>query len=151
MTVPDHPAGLGATSRALEESGGPIYVETSAWAKLIKDEAESDAFVTFADAHLDGGGQFVASILLHTELHRLAKRFGIEATVAQRALSQVTLFVPDAGIYRVAGAIGDGLLRSLDALHVAHCLELGVGAMATYDERQSSAARSVGITVLSPA
>lgn len=128
----------------------PIYVETSAWAKLIKEEPGSGAFAAFADSHLDAGARFVSSLLLYTELHRLAKRFAIDPTVASRALSQVDLFVPEPSVFRTAGILGGPTVRSLDALHIAHCLDLGLTAMATYDERQAEAARSVGITVIAP-
>lgn len=129
----------------------PIYVETSAWAKLVKQEPESAALAAFADAHLDDGEHLVSSALLETEMYRLAERFGLSRIGVADALSQVDLFLPTAAVFRSAGILPGPSLRSLDALHVAHCLDLGVGMMLSYDARQTDAAQSVGIKTLSPA
>lgn len=128
----------------------PVYVETSAWAKLVKDEPESAALADFADAHLDAGEHLVSSMLLETEMYRLAARFDLRRTDVADALSQVDLFLPAATVFRSAGILPGESLRSLDALHVAHCLELGVSAMLSYDARQIEAAEKVGIKTLSP-
>lgn len=128
----------------------PIYVEASAWAKLVKQEPESAALATFADAHLDDGEHLVSSALLETEMYRLAERFSLSRTRVADALSQVDLFLPTAVVFRSAGILPGPSLRSLDALHVAHCLDLGVGLMLSYDTRQAEAAEAVGIRVLTP-
>jgi uncharacterized protein len=41
-------------------------------------------------------------------------------------------------------------LRSIDALHLAATVRLGVDHVVTYDDRQATAARDLGLAVLSP-
>ena len=43
------------------------------------------------------------------------------------------------------------ILRSLDALHLAAAIRLGVDAVVTYDTRMTQAARDLGLVVLAPA
>lgn len=52
----------------------------------------------------------------------------------------------------LAGRIRLPALRSLDAIHLAsaQCLHHQLEAFITYDTRQASAARQLGLTVLSP-
>jgi uncharacterized protein len=42
-------------------------------------------------------------------------------------------------------------LRSLDALHLATVIRIGVDAVVTYDSRMADPARSLGLAVLAPA
>lgn len=66
-------------------------------------------------------------------------------------LDGVSLYEPSASLYREAGILPGATLRSLDALHLAGALRLGVDAMATYDDRLAVAARSIGLAVVAPA
>lgn len=127
-----------------------IYVETSAWAKLVKQGPESANFTRFADDHLVAGGRFVSSALLVTEMQRLAHRFGLDGLAVADALSQVDIFLPQMSVYRAARRLAGANLRSLDALHLAHCLEIGADLLASYDERQKAIARELGIRTVSP-
>jgi predicted nucleic acid-binding protein len=126
------------------------YVDASAWAKLLVDEPESVALVAWADQRLEAQDQLVSSHLLVTELHRLASGVGASAVDVSAALGVVNLALPDPTTFRTAGLL-PGPLRSLDALHVASALELGAESFVSYDERQLSAAESVGIRTQSPA
>lgn len=126
------------------------YVDASAWAKLLIDEPESAALVAWVDQRLEAQDQLVSSHLLVTELHRLANRSGASAVDVSAALSVVNLALPDPATFRTAGLL-PGPLRSLDALHVASALELAAESFVSYDERQLTAAESVGIRTQSPA
>jgi uncharacterized protein len=58
----------------------------------------------------------------------------------------------DADLARIAGTTGGANLRALDAIHVASALRLGpeLDVFVTYDTRQASAARVMGIRVEAP-
>jgi len=127
-----------------------IYVDTSAWGKLVKEEPESSAFAAYVDELLDDGDDFVSSALLVTEMGRLAERFGINRALVADVLDQVNIFTPDLSIYGDAGRLAGSDLRSLDALHLAQCLALDADLLASYDERQLAAARALGIRTISP-
>jgi predicted nucleic acid-binding protein len=127
-----------------------LYVDSSAWGKLVKEEPESAAFAGYVDGLLDDGDNVVSSALLVTEMGRLAERFDVDRAVLADVLDQVNIFTPDLSIYRDAGRLAGTDLRSLDALHLAHCLALDADLFASYDARQLSAARALGIRTVSP-
>jgi predicted nucleic acid-binding protein len=102
------------------------------------------------DELLDDGNDVVSSALLVTEMGRLAERFNIDRTVLADVLDQGNIFTPDFSIYREAGRLAGTDLRSLDALHLAHCIALDADLLASYDSRQLSAARALGIRTVSP-
>ncbi len=126
------------------------YLESSAAAKRLAVEPESAALA----AHLDGlsadGRRVVSSVLLETELRRTAVRIGIDQEAVSQLLGGLDLMVPDRALFREAGLLPGRFLRSLDALHVAAAIRLDVNEFVSYDVRQAEAARSVGLTVVSP-
>lgn len=126
-----------------------LYIDTSAALKLVLDEPESAALV----AHLDRQRpELLACWLLETELRRAAVR---EPALTQTAVSDllegVALHGVPASLFREAGLLPGPHLRSLDALHLAAALRLGVDRLLTYDVRMASAARELGLAVLAPA
>lgn len=127
-----------------------VYVDTSAWGKIVKDEPESEAIVRYVDDRLDAGDDFVSSAVLVTEMGRLAERYGVDQTIVADVLDLVNIFTPDMSIFRDAGRLPRADLRSLDALHLAHCIALDVDLLASYDARQIAAARALGIRTVSP-
>jgi predicted nucleic acid-binding protein len=68
-------------------------------------------------------------------------------------LATCTLLRLDEPALRLAETIGSPDLRSLDAIHLACALSIGdyPGAFVTYDGRLASAAREIGLNVVSPA
>jgi len=54
-----------------------LYVETSAAAKLIIDETESSRLAAHLDRAVDQDDGLLSSMLLETELRRLAVRTGV--------------------------------------------------------------------------
>ncbi|WP_425843228.1 type II toxin-antitoxin system VapC family toxin [Agrococcus sp. TSP3-2-1] len=123
------------------------YLDTSAAAKLLIEEPESAALAEWAD---DASVELVATLLLETELRRLAVRRDVPQMAVSSILDGVSLYEPSASLYREAGILPGATLRSLDALHLAGALRLGVDAMATYDDRLADAARSIGLAVVAP-
>lgn len=124
------------------------YVDTSAALKLIVDEVESAALVA---AIADAQPQLVGTLLLETELRRAAAR---EAALTQThvtgLLTTIDLFELPPSLYREAGLLAGESLRSLDALHLAAAVRLGVDAVLTYDQRMADAAHELGIPVTAP-
>lgn len=126
-----------------------IYVETSAAAKLLVEEHESKALA----AYLDGFSQtdrLVSSVLLETELRRLAVREDLSQAVVSDLLDRFDLYEPDRAIFIEAGLLPGPHLRSLDALHIAVAIRVEAEVMVAYDVRQSEAARAVGLRVIGP-
>ncbi|MDJ0377175.1 type II toxin-antitoxin system VapC family toxin [Cryobacterium sp. PH31-L1] len=127
------------------------YLDTSAVAKLLADEPESQAL----RAHLDnrvaaGDADLVSACLLETELRRMATRIGISQTAVTDVLSRLSLLDMDRSVFREAGLITGASLRSLDALHIAAALQASANDFITYDARQQVAAEAVGLRVRTP-
>ena len=127
-----------------------LYVETSAAAKLLIEEPESEPLARFLEAAVERDTGLVSSLVLETELRRLAVRWSLPQGAVSDALRRFDLLLPDRTIYRDAGLLAGAHLRSLDALHVAAALRLNAAAMLSYDARQGDAARSVGLEVIAP-
>lgn len=126
------------------------YVDTSAAAKLLVAETESDALAEFLDRALVDGDAVGSSLLLETELRRLGVRLAIPQERVTLVLERLELLMPDGDVFRTAGLLPGAELRSLDALHVAAALRWGADGVVTYDERQASAVRAVGLSVATP-
>jgi len=88
-----------------------VYLDTSAAAKLLVEEAESEALA----AHLDGiGGEqdLVSSALLETELRRLAVRLALDQSAVSDLLARVDLVDPPRSLFHEAGLLPGPRLRS---------------------------------------
>jgi predicted nucleic acid-binding protein len=129
-----------------------IYVDTSAAMKLLVEEAESAALADFLETARSGTDTLVASLLLHTELHCAANRCPehVRHEAVTDVLSAVALVDLESGDLTTAPLL-PGRLRSADAIHLATALRVDARAMAVYDAELSTAARTAGLRVLSPA
>lgn len=124
------------------------YLDTSAAAKLLVDEAESAALARFLD-DLAPVEAIASAFLLETELRRLAIREDLSQAAVSDVLARVALVEPDRAIYREAGLLPARTLRSLDAVHLATAIRLDASVIA-YDQRLIQSARALGLEVLSP-
>lgn len=124
-----------------------IYLETSAFLKLLVDEEHSDDL----RAALDGENVWSSS-LLDVEAHRAARRLGVAADAVADHLDAVTIFTPGERTFAAARSIGSDTLRTLDALHLAAALELGADleAVVTYDRRLAAGCLAEGCAVRAP-
>lgn len=122
-----------------------FYIDTSAAAKLMVDETESEAMATWADHET-----LVSSQLLETELRRLAVRMSIPQTEVSAILERIDLFALTPSLFHQAGVLPGRTLHSLDALHLASALRLGVAGVVTYDSRMTRAATDLGLAVVAP-
>lgn len=123
------------------------YLDTSAAAKFLVNEAESVPLTTWADTvdpHL------VATHLLETELRRFAHRHDLPQVDVTAILARVDIYDLPPSLYREAGLLPGQGLRSLDALHLAAAIRLDVDALVTYDVRLAEAAVGVGLPVHAP-
>lgn len=123
------------------------YIDTSAAAKLLIDEAESVALARW----LDGGTvEPVATLLVETELRRTASRGSLPQEHVTAILERFTLYELPPGLFREAGLLPGASLRTLDALHLSGAIRLEVEVLVTYDARLADAASAVGLAVLAP-
>jgi uncharacterized protein len=122
-----------------------VYVETSAAAKLLVEEAASARLAEHLDALPEAP---VSCLVLETELRRLAVRVELPQAAVTSVLERFDLLETDRSLYREAGLLPGPHLRSLDALHVAAALRLDAGVMLSYDRRQIAAAEAVGLRTL---
>ena len=126
------------------------YLDTSAAMKLLVEEAESTALMSYLQS-IDDDAALVASWLLHAELHCAANRHpdDVELAAVGVVLDTVTLIDLTRGDFLTAGAL-PGRLRSNDALHLAVALRAGVDEMITYDTELALAAEQAGLVVTRP-
>jgi uncharacterized protein len=124
-------------------------VDTSAALKLLVEEEESAALAGAID---DEAVDLVGCWLLETELRRAAHRdTALTQEIVSELLDGVDLYEVSASLYREAGIFPGTNLRSLDALHLAAAIRIGVDYLATYDVRMIESARDLGLRVISPA
>jgi uncharacterized protein len=126
-----------------------IYLDTSAAAKLLVDEAESAALAVWLD-EVRAEQDLVSSALLETELRRLAVRLGLDQSAVSDLLARIDLVDPPRSLFHEAGLFPGARLRSLDALHLATALRVDADTIVAYDARLLDAARSLGVGVHSP-
>lgn len=122
------------------------YLDTSAALKLLVEEAESAALASMLDAHEP---DLVACLVLETEMRRSAHRV---RALTQQAVSEllegVSLYEMQPSLFVEAGLLPGPDLRSLDALHLAAAIRIGVDGVLTFDQRMAGAARELGIPVI---
>ena len=125
------------------------YLDTSAALKLLVEEAESESLARSIDSEQP---DLVACWLLETELRRAAQR---EPDIGQEKVTEllqgVDIYAMPASLFREAGLLPGASLRSLDALHLAAAVRVGVDQVLTYDSRFAESAWSLGLSVHAPA
>lgn len=127
-----------------------VYLDASAFVKLVLPEPETEALV----AALDPCARLVASELLEIEVLRAARRAsgedGVEAARAQ--LEGIRLLPVTDRIRKCACELGPDTLRTLDAIHIATALDLGeqLSGVYAYDLRMTAAATEAGLLVYAP-
>jgi predicted nucleic acid-binding protein len=131
-------------------NGRVVYLDTSAFVKLVSPEPQSPAL----RAYLRTWPVRVSAALLCTEALRAASRVSAaRVTAVRRQLRRIVLIGMDRALLERAGTLGPPGMRSLDAIRVAAALSLGpdLGEVITYDDRMAEAARAQGLSVTAPA
>ena len=125
------------------------YLDTSAALKLLVEEDESDPLARAID---EARPDLVGCWLLETELRRAAHRdLGLTQEHVSGFLDGIDLYEVPASLFREAGLLPGSRLRSLDALHLAAAVRIGVDELVTYDVRMTESARALGLKVTAPA
>ena len=127
-----------------------VYLDSSAFVKVVVDEPESLALRVFLSGH---HGRRVSSALLRTEALRAVRHLGSEALVtAREGLRRVDLIGIDDRILDAAGILEPRVLRTLDAIHLATALTVGddLDTLVTYDDRMVAAATLLGLPTTAP-
>ena len=124
------------------------YLDTSVALKLLIEEPESPALAQTVDREQP---DLVAGWVLETELRRAAQRLpALGMDVVSEFLAGVSLYEMPGSLFREAGILPGETLRSVDALHLAVAVRIGVDLVLTYDVRMADSARLLGLPVLSP-
>jgi predicted nucleic acid-binding protein len=125
------------------------YVDASALAKLILDEADS---VEMRRWYVESE-RVVSSRVGVVETRRAVARRPHDPAHLEVILGSIETVEFDTSIARAAGVIGPATLKTLDAIHLASAIALmpEVGAFVTYDDRLADAARALGLPVVRPA
>jgi predicted nucleic acid-binding protein len=126
-----------------------VYLDTSAFVKLVRAEPETRALV----AALHGAERLVASEILEVEALRAVRRERASMNTARAQLDGIRLLPMHADIRARASALEPPHLRSLDAIHLATALSVAdrLDCLYTYDERLAAAARRARLDVKAPA
>ncbi|GAB2568387.1 type II toxin-antitoxin system VapC family toxin [Kribbella endophytica] len=129
-----------------------IYLDTAALVKLVRREVASDALVDWLNAHQDR--LLVSSALAEVELPRALRRTEPDLLAAVPAvLARIAVYEIDDLVRTTAAAYTDGLIRTLDAIHLATAdavLGDDLTAFITYDHRLLSAAKTLCLPTKSP-
>ena len=127
-----------------------LYLDSSAFVKLVVEEDESAAIRAFLSAD---NARRVSSVLLRTEALRAVRHLGPDALATVReGLRRVDLIGIDDRTLDAAGTLEPQVLRTLDAIHLATAMAVGddLESIVTYDERMVEAARLIGLPTVSP-
>ena len=131
-----------------------IYLDTSALAKLLVDEAETSELRSWLITQSRDGEHAVTSALSRVELLRAVARQQ-EPGLADRArylLDGLDILPLTDAVIALAESIGPARLRSLDAIHLASASQVGpqLSSFVTYDHRLTEGCRDVGFDAQSP-
>jgi predicted nucleic acid-binding protein len=129
---------------------GYAYLDASAIVKLVVAEAHT------ADVERDAATRtaLLSSRLSATEVMRAARRQPQRRVLQQveDVLESFVLLDVTAAILKHAARLAPTELRTLDAIHLATALGLGLDNLdfLTYDTRLATAARTHGLSVIGP-
>jgi predicted nucleic acid-binding protein len=126
-----------------------VYLDSSALVKLVIAEDESPALQRYLRIHRDRA----SSALARVEVLRSVRPQGAAALKRARSLlRRLDLVQIDDELLEDAATLDAGILRSLDAIHMAAARVFGddLTAIVTYDQRMARAAAVLGIQVDTP-
>jgi predicted nucleic acid-binding protein len=128
-----------------------IYLDTSAFVKLIQGERETPALQQFLTER--SGTTLVSSALLVVETRRTIPHTAPgQLARADLLLTRIDQVDITRAVLEAASRLPDPSLRSLDAIHLATALQLDrdLEALVTYDSRLASAAGRQRLPVVTP-
>jgi predicted nucleic acid-binding protein len=128
-----------------------IYLDTSAFVKLIQGEPETPALRRFLTEHPES--TLVSSALLAVETRQAILRQAPDQLArADLLLTRIDQVDITRAVLEAASRLPDPSLPSLDAIHLATALQLGgdLDALVTYDSRLAAAAGQQRLPVVTP-
>lgn len=128
-----------------------IYVDTSAFVKLVWEEVETPALKRYLVDRADQS--MVSSALLAIEARRTVLRDDpMQLPRADLMLTRVGLVGITDAIVESASRLPEPGLRSLDAVHLATALLLGsdIEVLLSYDKRLLAATATYSVATVSP-
>ncbi len=128
-----------------------IYLDTSAFVKLIRGEEETSALQAFLRQR--PGTPLVSSALLVVETRRAILREAPgQLARADLLLTRIDQVDVTRAVLEAASRLPDPSLRSLDAIHLATALQLDqdLEALVTYGSRLATAAERQKLPVATP-
>lgn len=126
-----------------------IYLDSSALVKLVVAESGSTALRRY----LRDRPERASCSLARVEVIRAVRPHGVAAvTRARQVLRRIDLIHLDDELLEDAATLDPGVLRSLDAIHLAAARAFGdeLRAVVTYDDRMAAAAARLGLQVDAP-
>jgi uncharacterized protein len=128
-----------------------IYLDTSAFVKLIRGEEETSALQAFLRQR--PGAPLVSSALLVVETRRaILRQAPGQLARADLLLTRIDQVDVTRAVLEAASRLPDPALRSLDAIHLATALQLDqdLEALVTYESRLAAAAERQKLPVATP-
>jgi predicted nucleic acid-binding protein len=128
-----------------------IYLDTSAFVKLIRGERETPALQAFLRERPEA--PLVSSTLLVVETRQAVLREAPDQLArADLLLTRIDQVDVTRSVIEAASRLPDPALGSLDAIHLATALQLAedLEALVTYDGRLAAAAARQKFPVLTP-
>jgi len=128
-----------------------IYLDSSALLKLLFEEDESVALESWLAAREETPA--VSSELARIEVIRATRRLNADALPEARALLDELNLIPlSKSLLYEATEVGDLMLRSPDAIHLASALSIraDLSAFVAYDIRLGDAAANAGLESIQP-
>ena len=123
------------------------YFDSSAIVKLERPEPESQALIDYLDEHQPNA---LTSVLADVEVRRTLERLRARGAEPGEHLRGFFIIDMSRDVRDLAAKVAPQL-RSLDAVHLATALSIGVDLdFVTYDDRQAAAARAAGLRVVQP-
>ena len=126
-----------------------LYADTSAFIKIIIQEAESENLTRYLDETYSVGDEVIISRLTFAELFCVLKRSYSHIDWSESvdlALSNVDVYPIEDRDFTVA-ADSNWRLRGADAIHLAAAKRLRCDTMVVFDKELADAAKSEGLKV----
>ncbi|HTF49139.1 MAG TPA: type II toxin-antitoxin system VapC family toxin [Pseudonocardia sp.] len=127
-----------------------IYLDTSAFIKLVKEEAESLPLNEYLRSLQ--GPRFTSSKLLAVEARGTLRGAPKRLPRVDLMLDRVTQLEISDAVIETASRLPDPMLRTLDAIHLATALLIrdDIDVLLSYDDRLLAAAASHGLPTTAP-
>lgn len=134
-----------------------VYVDSSALLKRAFAEAESVPLEEVLQQHAEAADALVSSSLAWVEVSRALRRRldGDDPDAVNEAGEDAVAGIAErpitADVISLARRVGPGMLRSLDAIHLATAILIDADILITYDDRLADATIASGMPVARPA